>query len=135
MGKYGDQYFQHLFCVDPRPDYKIIFGNDLARGLGAIHDHAEGKVTFKTIPGRKTHLRLPLIPASRMKKARSYQCHEAAQKSSPLMAAIQQGMDERAEHLLGADVVEYLGEELVEIAMLQTMHYDGGAAIPEQEQP
>ena len=52
VGKYGTEFFEHLFCVDPRMEYKIIFGNDLAKGLGAVHDHANGKVTFRNIPGR-----------------------------------------------------------------------------------
>ena len=75
LGKYGEDYFEHVFCVDPRTDYKIIFGGDLAKGVGAVHDHAEGKVTLKNIPGRRNHLRLPLIPASSMKKSRVYTQH------------------------------------------------------------
>lgn len=121
MGKYGDNYFQHVFCVDPRPEYKLIFGNDLARGLGAVHDHADAKVTFKTIPGRRNQLRLPLIPASRMKLSRSYQQHSKGDGRTPLAVAIREGGEERAANILGAEVMEYLGEELVEIAVLSTM--------------
>jgi hypothetical protein len=75
LGKYGGDYFQHIFCVDPRQDYKIIFGNDLAIGLAAIYDHLAGLVTFREIPGRKKHLRLPLIPTSKMQRSRSYLKH------------------------------------------------------------
>lgn len=124
-----------MFCVDPRSDYKIIFGGDLAKGVGAVHDHAEGKVTLKNIPGRRNHLRLPLIPASMMKKSRVYTQHATSisPKPSPIVAAMEAGLEERWENVLGADVVEYLGEELVEVAMLSALAEGGKGELEAQE--
>ena len=109
VGKYTNEFFEHVFCVDPRKEYKVIFGNDLAKGLKAVHDHAEQKVTFKALPGRRNQLRLPLIPASKMKLSRTYRRHQQRHPISPIVAAIETGMEERAENLLGGEAMEYLG--------------------------
>lgn len=89
--------------------------------MAAIYDHLGGLVTFREIPGRRKHLRLPLIPTSRMRLSRAYRDHQTVKPSSAIEELCNAGCEERAENLLGAAVIDYLGEQLVDIAVLQTL--------------
>ena len=44
------------------------------------------------------------------------------------------GLEERWENVLGADVVEYLGEELVEVAMLSALAEGGRGELEGQDE-